>query len=115
MSELGDGEFVENNHRLAASGSFSIQAAGAEKVSFYIASQGGKGPPFAVTDAIISKVGVRSWPALLSGLDDAMHQTKGPLGCGLIAMAGLSGKIVHAVALDDCEVEIAAERTDCRA
>jgi len=86
--------------------SFPVVGAGAEKVYFKIVSGVGENRIFAVTDAQITKVGTKTYEALLPGMDDKLHEVRGPLVRDLLAVAGAEGKTAHAIALDNYEVEI---------
>lgn len=81
-------------------------AASSDMVYLTILSGNGNKPPFEVTDAVIAKVGVKAFKALLPGMDDHLHDAKGPLVRDLIAAAGLEGQTAVAVALDNYEIEI---------
>jgi hypothetical protein len=85
---------------------FSASVARADKVYFTIIAGDGNSPPFAVTDAAIAKVGTTSYKALLPGMDDKLHDVRGPLVRDLLKLAGASGVSAFGLALDTYEVEI---------
>lgn len=61
---------------------------------------------FPVTEAVIEKVGTVTYKALAPGLDDTLHDVRGPLMRDLLVEAGVQGTMASAVALDKYEAEI---------
>jgi hypothetical protein len=85
---------------------FLSPAASADKVYFSIVARDGKTAAFEVTDQVIANVGTTKYMALLPGMDDALHEARGPLLRDLLKAAGASGTTAYAVALDNYEAEI---------
>lgn len=85
---------------------FALPAASADKVYFSIVSKNGAVAAFEVTDKVIANVGTTKYMALLPGMDDALHEARGPLLRDLLKAAGVSGTTAYAVALDNYEAEI---------
>lgn len=79
---------------------------GAERVYFTIISGAGENGRFEVTDALIAKVGTKTYQAMLPGMDDTLHKVRGPLVRDLLKAAGAEGAMAYAKALDNYEVEI---------
>lgn len=73
---------------------------------FLIRGEKGGIVQFPVTDAIVAKVGMVSFKAVLPGMDDKMHDVRGPLMRDLLKAAGVDGTTALGVALDKYEVEI---------
>lgn len=61
---------------------------------------------FQVTEAVVEKLGTVTYKALVPGMDDALHEVRGPLMRDVLKTAGVEGTVVAAVALDKYEVEI---------
>lgn len=84
-------------------------AAHASEVLFTIHGANGA---FEVTEAVVEKVGTISYKAYAPGLDDGLHEVRGPLMRDLLKEAGVQGDTASAVALDKYEVEIPTEDFD---
>ena len=81
----------------------SAPFAHADDVLFTVRSAKGD---FQVTEAVVEKLGTVSYKALAPGMDDALHQVRGPLIRDVLKAAGVEGTTAAAVALDKYEVEI---------
>jgi hypothetical protein len=75
----------------------------ADDVLFTIRSAKGD---FQVTEAVVERVGTVTYKALAPGMDDALHEVRGPLMRDVLKAAGIEGTHAAAVALDKYEVEI---------
>lgn len=67
---------------------------------------------YAVTEAVVEKVGTLTYQAMVPGLDDQLHEVRGPLIRDLLREAGISGETATGIALDKYEVEIPASDFD---
>jgi hypothetical protein len=83
-----------------------IARADDDQVYFVIKSERDKITQFAVTDAVIAKVGTVGFMAMVPGMDDKFHSVRGPRVRDLLAVAGVKGETAVGVALDKYEVEI---------
>lgn len=78
----------------------------ADQTYFLIKGENGKSVQFPVTDAVLAKLEMVSFKALLPGMDDKLHTVRGPLIRDLLAAAGVQGETTYARALDRYEVEM---------
>lgn len=67
---------------------------------------------YAVTEAVVEKVGTLTYEAMVPGMDDRLHEVRGPLIRDLLREAGISGKTATGIALDKYEAEIPASDFD---
>lgn len=80
--------------------------ADADKVYFVIKSGRDATVYFPVTDAVLAKIGLISYQAVLPGMDDKFHVVRGPLMRDLLVAAGIEGETALGMALDKYEVDI---------
>lgn len=85
-----------------------LRPAGAESPLFHVLSEDGT-VNFAVTDAVVEKVGTKTFRSALPSTDEASSEVRGPLLRDILAVAGLSGDHVTVRALDGYEMDIPAE------
>jgi hypothetical protein len=84
----------------------SLGSAHADDGYFMIRSAESDGKSFTVTKEVIDKVGTTTFRTTLPGMDENLHQVRGPLLRDLLKEAGISGETATGVALDKYEVDI---------
>lgn len=81
----------------------SVQA---DEAYFVIRPSGGRDGAFAVTDAVVQRLGARTFETTLPGMDNGKHLVSGPLLRDLLKEAKIRGATATAVAIDKYEAEI---------
>jgi len=69
----------------------------------------GENVQFPITREILEKMPVKEYKALLPGMDDKFHTVRGPLMRDILALAGVNGTKMEAMALDQYQIEIPVE------
>lgn len=78
----------------------------AEDAYFVIEYADGVTAPYAVTDAVIERLGVTTFETTLPGMDDRKHTVTGPLMRDLLHDANIVADTVSATAIDLYETDV---------